>query len=435
MPAADPAVAGLLAAALPNEHTWTDRPTAADLAALPGTAAVCLLVDAGGLPIQLATTQSLKRLLVSRLTNPQRLEGGKAEPCPTARKPEPCPTVRKADLADIARGVRWRPLAAPFEGRWWYWRLARAMYPREYREMVSFGPAYFLQVDWGQPIPELRVTERVWALPGEFLGPWPSHKSCQDALQGLWDLFDLCRYPEQVRKAPHGTRCAYAEMGRCDAPCDGSVPLAAYVARCRAAWALAAGGVADWLELARARMRAAAARQQYEAAGQIKQQIQFAEKWRAEWSPIVRPLERLNHLLALPVTRRRAWKLVLFRAGQLEDGPIVTHRRVAPDGAAWLRERLAAPPELVPDVERMEQTWLFCHLRFNREWVTAIQIELPELSPPPDIEQRLVEQAAALVAPSPAERQADELAREVPEAKGDAGAAAESAGPGAPDPS
>lgn len=362
---------------LPESHAWTDRPVVADLAPLPGCPAVYVLVDAAGSPVQLATTQSLKRLLVARLTDPARLRPG------------------QPDLAEITRGVRWRPLATPFEGRWWYYRLARTMYPQEYRRLISFGPAYFLHVDWNQPVPELRVTERVFCLAGQFVGPWPAHKACQEALEGLWDLFDLCRYPEQVRKTPHGTRCAYAEMERCDAPCDGSVPLAAYAARCQAAWRFATGGVGEWLAQADARMRQAAEQQQFELAGQIKQQLRFAQMWQAQWAPRLRTADELNDLIALPATRRRAWKLLAFRGGDLTDGPIVPERTIGRDAVAWLGQLLLARPAEIPDALRMEQTWLLSHLCFSRECDTAIVIPLPKAGLPVDLEQTLAAQAAA----------------------------------------
>jgi excinuclease UvrABC nuclease subunit len=366
-----------LHAALPEIRTWSDRPGPAELASLPGCPAVYLLADASGTPVQLATTQSLKRALVSRLSEPQR------------------PRPGKADLAEIARSVRWRPLSTPFEGRWWYHRLAREIYPRQYRRLISFGPAYFLHVSWEQPVPELRVTERVWCLDGHSLGPWPTHKACQAALEGLRDLFDLCRHPEQVRKAPGGTRCAYAEMGHCDAPCDGSAPLWVYLDRCRAAWRFAAGGAGQWIVAAAERMNQAADGQKYELAGLIKQQLEFARDWQEQWAPRVRPAEEMNYLLALPVTRRRGWKLLLFRTGHLTDGPVVPQRRVGPQAAAWLRAELSRPTPESPATLRMEQTWLVCHFLYSREAESALLVPLPVLEIPADLEQSLAEKAEA----------------------------------------
>ncbi len=359
--------------ALPEIHTWSDRPTTDDLAPLPGCPAVFLFVDEAGTPIQLLTTQQLKRVVVSRLSEPQESRRG------------------RTDLAAVARGVRWRQVYSPFEARWWYYRLARVMHAREYRKLVSFSPAWFLHVDWTRPVPELRVTERIWYLAGDFIGPWPTHKSCQQALEGLWDLFDLCRYPEQVRKAPGGTPCAYADMGRCDAPCDGSLPLEVYIERSRAAWRFAEGDIASWLQSATERMKQAAAQQHYELAGQLKQQLDFARMWRERWSPTVHQSEHLNLLLIVPATRRKAWKLFLFRQGHLTDGPLLSDRKLAQQTPAWLSEQLKQPPDELDNIVRMEQTWLVAHFLQHKEARVAIVEVLPDAEAPPDLEGSLLD--------------------------------------------
>ncbi len=376
MPTSDSA-ADLLATALPQVHTWTGRPGADQLAPLPNGPAVALLISAGGAPVQLLTAQQLRRAALARLTSP------------------PEPRRGRADLAEIVRGVRWRPISCPFEARWWYYRLTRQLHPQDYRKLVSFGPAWFLHVDWARAIPEIAVTERIWCTPGEFLGPWPTHKPCQEALAGLWDLFDLCRYPEQVQKAPHGTRCAYADMGRCDAPCDGAAPVPVYAARCRDAWRFAGGATRDWIAAATGRMTAAAARQKYELAAQIKQQLEFARRWASELAPRLHPIERVAWLLGLPVTRRQAWKLFFFHGGHLAEGPVAPHRRVDADAAAWLAAALACPAEKLTDTVRMEQTWLVCHLLLRTAPESAIAVSWPELTVPRDLARCVRAQADA----------------------------------------
>ena len=150
-------------AALPSEHIWTGRACDYDLAPLPSCPAVYLLTDVNGAPVQLATTQQLCRLLQSRLLD---------------RQSEPS---ARADLAEVTRGVRWRQVYSAFEARWQYFLLARQMHPRNYRKLISFGPAWFLNVDWSSKAPQIRVTERIWELAGESTGPWPS--PCRNSIE------------------------------------------------------------------------------------------------------------------------------------------------------------------------------------------------------------------------------------------------------------
>jgi excinuclease UvrABC nuclease subunit len=244
--------------------------------------------------------------------------------------------------------------------------------------MVAFGPAWFLNVDWDAPVPEIRVSNQVWCAAGEFIGPWPTQHAARETLDGLSDLFDLCRDPEQLRQVPRGTRCTYAEMRRCDAPCDGSAPLAGYSERCRAAWRFLSGGCGEWIDQATARMKQAAAVQKYELAALLRQQVRFAEVWRAQWAPHVQPAEQMCYLLGLRATRRQAIKLLLFRAGHLTDGPLIPIRRAAPEAATWLREQLGQPVPEMASVPRMEQTWLWGHFLYGSERETALLVPLPD---------------------------------------------------------
>jgi excinuclease UvrABC nuclease subunit len=354
-------------AALPEALTWPGRPQESDLAGAPGTPAVYLLVATRDLPVQLATTQHLRRLLLSRLTDPTRVQHG------------------KADLAEVVRGVRWRAVQSAFEGRWWYYRLAREMYPKRYRSMISFGPAFFLRVDWAERIPDISITKQVWQASGEMVGPWLTHDTCQKALDGLRDLFDLCRYPEQVQRAPGGQRCLYAEMGRCDAPCDGSVPLARYLERVQGAWKFARGGVREWAAAAKERMTCAAREQRFEQAALLKRQIAWAWKWYDHVLPLVRPVDELNYLLAVPVHRRRAWRLFLFWRGDLAEGSVLSDRKLPQEAGPWLAGLLADPPRPAEAQVRMEQTWLVAHFLRSRAGDASIPILLPRAEAPAEL--------------------------------------------------
>ncbi len=369
-----------VASALPESRGWSSRPAEADLKPLPAVPAVYLLLDGNGAAIQLATTQDLRRVLISRLVAASEAAG-------------------RADVGAIARQVRWREVHSAFEGRWWYYLLARRMHPRGYRKLVSFGPAWFLNVDWTEAVPEIRVSERVFCGPGAFLGPWPSRAACTRAMEGLRDLFDLCRYPEEVRRAPGGTRCAYADMGRCDAPCDGSVPMSSYAQRTREAWAFARGAARPWREQAVERMQQAATEQRYEAAALLKQQIALVDaEWLAADAPRVVDAERMRYLLAIPVTRRKKWKLFLFDRGRLAEGPVLPDKLLADEAAVWTRDAIGgegaeSPGELEP-VVRMEQTWLAAHFLQHKEGQGAIVEMLGQRGESPA--ERLAERLNAL---------------------------------------
>lgn len=359
-----PASTTALASQLPEVRKFDGRPAAADMEGLPGAAAVALLVDQAERPILLITTQNLRRITLSRLS-------------PDVRE-----AASRTDLAEITRGIRWRVVFHAFEARWWYLRVARALYPADYRKRVSFGPVSFLAVDWNTTPPELRISEKIWVEPGEFIGPFATRREGQATLEMLWDIFDLCRYPEQVRQAPHGRRCAYADMGRCDAPCDGGAPMPQYIERQRRAWAAASESFQGWTTDAVARMRAAAADRKFELAGQLKQQIENARAWAERPNRRLWRMEQLQLLLVLPAVRRRAWKVFLFARGELYDGPLTPHRSAERMIGEWLASLSgAAAANASTPLERMEQTWLVGDLLARREAEAAWIEPAPENYP------------------------------------------------------
>lgn len=422
-----------------HEARWSGRPTAGDIGALPGKPAVFLMEDAGGAAVQLMVSQSLRRSLQSRLIDAAEAGG-------------------RADLGEIVRGVRWRPVGSAFEGRWWHWRAARRFYPREYRSQLAFGPSYYLFLaqssavrtdhvnlagppagrgpmsepdssevhsanpglsnddgrDEGRPlhekrsaatdsaqftnppqvgteveqfarsraVHEIRVTEHIWREPGAYIGPWPTRGAAQAALESLWDLFDLCRYPEQIRKAPRGVRCAYADMGRCDAPCDGTVPMERHEERLAAAWRFAGEGPARVLEELRARMKEAAVELRFEVAAQVREQQKSAERWHTHGA--IRPIREseMRVFLAVASAGRRRFRCFWFDRGTLIAGPEARGVELSAAAAAWLKATFAgggaaqvesARRECVAE-RRSEQTWLVHHFLGHDDARSAVVI-------------------------------------------------------------
>ncbi len=355
--------------ALPKALEWTGRATDAVLQAAPGAPGVLAFLDDQDRVVNVLSSQHLRRLAATRLAPPETDEPS-----------------RRTDLGAIVRKVRYRVTRSAFESQWWYWQVTRWWRPGEYRKLLGFGPVWFLWFDASGAVPQIKVTERIWRDGDEMVGPWGSRREAQQALDGLIDLFDLCRYPEQVRRAPRGQACAYADMGRCDAPCDGSVPLEAYRERMQAAWRYACDGPSAWLTEARRRMQAAATELAFEQAALLKEQCAFSEQWLATWGETLRAADRLRLLLAIPVTRRKAFVTFLFDRGALIEGLELSERKLRAQATAderaddsaehsptlllrackgWLAAATRTSNELDP-TERMEQTWLTLGHLFRR---------------------------------------------------------------------
>jgi hypothetical protein len=91
-------------------------------------------------------------------------------------------------------------------------------------------------------------------------------------IEDVVDWFDLCRYYNILVESPNATACAYKEMGKCPAPCDGSISMDSY--RYLVEWSLRTlVSPRELIEDATQRMKQASAELNFEAARKIKQYI------------------------------------------------------------------------------------------------------------------------------------------------------------------
>lgn len=108
---------------------------------------------------------------------------------------------------------------------------------------------------------------------GRVIGPCLTSKSAQQLGEALDDVYELCRYPAQLALAPKGTPCAYKEMGRCPAACDGSEPMQAYQERFAHAMDAAGGGLSDWESSINDDIRSASTELDFERAANAKRHL------------------------------------------------------------------------------------------------------------------------------------------------------------------
>lgn len=218
-------------------------------------------------PILLSTTANLKHAVGLRLG------------------PERAPN--KTDYQAITTHVSWRYVNSAFAANWWYLLTSRRFYPDQYRSLLAWHYPWFLRLDMGGPSkpPTVEVKNSVAQLDEFTFGPLTSRRAAHGLANWLLEHFDLCRYEDILRKSPHGQPCAYKEMGKCPAPCDGTIPMDTYRQTVQDAVALltqlapitrTASDVVDmpWYALATDRMKQAAVRMDFRSAAKIKKQLE-----------------------------------------------------------------------------------------------------------------------------------------------------------------
>ena len=176
-------------------------------AGLPPRPVVCLieLREAKAEPL-LIRTQDLRRRL-------QRLLG------------EPDPSSKRLNLRDSARGVRYRLTGSRFEQSVTYYRHAKQLFPKRYRDLLRLRPAAVLKVNLRNPYPRCYVTRRIpiddAGLPvaGSYYGPFSSRKMAEGFAEKALDFFKVRRCQIKIRRDPSFPGCIYSEMKMCLAPC------------------------------------------------------------------------------------------------------------------------------------------------------------------------------------------------------------------------
>jgi excinuclease UvrABC nuclease subunit len=172
------------------------------------------------------------------------------------------------DYREIVRRIHWRRVDSAFEADWLYYEAARLIFPQTYAGMVGFRPAWFVHVNPDNPFPRYVKTIDL-SKPGLLIGPLEDKHAAAGLIEIAEDAFDLCRYYNVLVEAPEGRACAYKEMGKCPAPCDGSVSMEQY--RGMIEWS--ARSVVDPAPLVRdhtRRMQQAATELRFETAAKIK---------------------------------------------------------------------------------------------------------------------------------------------------------------------
>lgn len=284
---------------------WADFDVGGDLDVflkqVPPRWVVYLFADAADRPIQLLCVKNLRYSLKRRLGSD--------------------PTVgpsKRINYRELVRRIYWRPVDSGFEADFAYLEVARLLFPQTYQGMLGFRPAWFIHVDPDAMYPQYTKTKDLSSGRGIYIGPFEDKHVAARLIELTEDCFDLCRYYRILLQAPRGKACAYKEMGRCPAPCDGSMPMEEYRRRI-AASEKAIVDPSDYLIQEKMRMDEASAALRFEAAARIKSRIEQAGQFRQGPFRHARRLEDSAFLSVQRGPRAGTAKLFLIVRGEIEE--------------------------------------------------------------------------------------------------------------------
>ncbi len=386
----------------------------ADFAHIPAKPAVYLLADQGEAgddrPLLLATVGDLRAALKRRL----------------ADMPSDAPTKRVA-YGQICTRVFWRQVNSSFAANFWYARSARALFPETAEGLIPWRNSWWVAVERAGsaehlqvPHPRFRKTNNLGDPSLTYVGPVRDKHAAQRLVESLEDLFDLCRYHQILVQAPHGKPCAYKEMGKCPAPCDGTVPLDVYHRQIAAALGFATNETRQqWKEDLEAKMRAAAGRLEFETAGRLKQRLQRAGLLDSDAFSILAPLEHFAFLTLQP-GKGKPWiePWVLHPGAGVAECLPQFHKKNLAAAAGSLAERchelLQRPAVATFSREQSELAALVAHHLFRGENDHGIWLRLSDLRDQETASTRITQACEALLARKASKPVAEQSSDHIP---------------------
>lgn len=292
-------------APVPEPRVLLDDDPEAQLKQLPTGPGVFVLFDANDRPILVAVTQNLQSMITRRLLPPPPAEG---------RKPG-------TDVRAITRSLAVVRTGSMFEAEWVWLHLARALQPDASAVTLDRWRCWFVHADPRQEFPRLIRTQHTGGLPGSdagtTIGPFPDKAAAGRFIDAVEDAFDLCRYHQILVQAPTGVACAYKEMGRCDAPCDGSVSMDAYRQAFTHALCFAARRDNDHLRTLETQMQHAADAQAYERAMVLRRQLDARSSIHTGQAAHARDMGDFRWLVVAPSERSRWARIFIIVLGAI----------------------------------------------------------------------------------------------------------------------
>ncbi len=338
------------------DHGFAFDPAAGfDPLAVPARWVVYLLADEHDRPVQLLCVKNLRHSLRRRLGPPEADQ----------------PASRRVDYRALVRRVHWRRVDSAFEADLAYHEAARELFPQTYRGMVGFRPAWFIHVDEDAPFPRYVKTIDLTTFAGTLLGPLEDKHAAARLIELIEDLFDLCRFYNVLVQSPRGQPCAYKEMHKCPAPCDGSISMGQY--RHLIGWSRRV--LADPADHAREqgrRMRQAAGELRFELAGKIKAYVdQLSQLGKGPFRHVAE-LSHFQYLALQPGPRPGTVKAFLVTPGAVEPLLCLTDDSAKPSELMRAALTAAAHHPATVDAIGAERIGVVTHHLFARKPVGGL---------------------------------------------------------------
>jgi excinuclease ABC subunit C len=208
---------------------------------------------------------------------------------------------RTAEMLALARRVEWRATGSDLEARLDEARRIVATRPVYNRALRNRARGWYLEIDWRDPFPRLRVARSPRAGARRF-GPYRGRKAPERIARLLEHAFRLRSCGGRLTPDPAGSPCLSHGVGLCSAPCIAAVGLSAYRAQVEAAarWLADPRYAIDLRAGLSAERNQASVGLDFERAGAMQRRIGWLDALEEERATLERPWVERSWMIALP---------------------------------------------------------------------------------------------------------------------------------------
>ena len=252
------------------------------------------------------------------------------------------------EMVRLATGVEAIPCLTQLQSDVTELRLIGAHAPRYNRRSKFPERMQWIKIT-DEPFPRLSVVRVVRDDGATYFGPFSRRQSAEDVTLAIYDGFPIRQCTPRLSTTEPTSPCALAGMGRCAAPCDGTISRHGYseiVEAVRAALSVDARPAVLGVQV---RLRRLISQQRFEEAAVIRRRLETLTRTAARF-------HRIRSLAACAeiVAARRVdlnWEIHLVRYGRLAGAGLATPRDVPQAVARAVRataETVPKPPDPLP---------------------------------------------------------------------------------------
>ncbi len=249
---------------------------------------------------------------------------------------------RMGQMVNLATRVEGVPCATPLEA-----------HVREIRLIGLHKPSFNRRsrhperVTWikltNEPWPRFSLVKRVADDGADYLGPFRTKRSAEQALDALHEAFPLRQCTTRMAKQPSLSPCVLAELGRCLSPCNQAVSHQSYSATVEAVRATLRACPSAVIEPLDERMRLLSAQERYEEATRFRDRLAAFLKGAARTQRIT-AFTRCPEIVAARKEEGQ-WRVHVIRHGRLAAAGVIPP---GADAALWVTDLTASAETVLP---------------------------------------------------------------------------------------